>query len=100
MGVTAGLSLDEINYIDDLHPRVRNEIYTQIAKRENLSRYRNMLDIAEAVKMGFAVTQNKKNRSLYKKWRNRITRAIDKILEKDKDKASFWDFVKNKSVRL
>lgn len=84
----SGLTLDQIESMDRRHA---DYIFDYLIEKKRRERLQNLIDIAEAVKMGSAaVSVNIKNGSrIYQKWINSIERLINP--EKPREESRIWN---------
>ena len=96
----AGLSITDIERLEDeLDVRDLLNIETEVANQEEIKRLLLMLDIADAVAMGYARCQDKRNEKNYFAWRSSAISRIRKLEGIKFEQGTIWDRLK-RSKRL
>ena len=96
----AGLSVADIGRLEnELDIRDLLNLDTEVANQEEIKRLLLMMDIAEAVMMGYARCQDKRNEKNYYAWRSSVISRIRKLEGVKFEQGTIWDKLK-KSKRF
>jgi hypothetical protein len=89
--IEAGFTIDDIDRMD-----VRTQYHTidMIVRQKEIDRLKNVMDIANGCRLGFASVQGKENAKLFEKWQRTIERQIDSLNYVIDKKPTIWDNLK------